>query len=129
MKRSLVVAALLITAGISVCAANADSHERIVEVWTCSHNEGKTEEDSQAVNKKWVEFMNASVEGGDIHSYVLTSIVGNPGTFLYADSFPTMEAWAAAKKAMRTEKGKALNAEFEAIEECTSNSLYESTES
>ena len=73
--------------------------------------------------------MNASVEGGDIHSYVLTNIVGNTGTFLYADSFPTMDAWAAAKKAMETEKGKALDAEFEAIEKCTSNTLHRSTES
>jgi hypothetical protein len=129
MKRPLVIAALLLTTCLGVRAAKADSHERVVEVWTCSLDEGKTQEDAQAVNKKWLEFVNASVDGGDIHSYILTPIVGSTGTFLYADSYPSMEAWVAAKKAMESEKGKALDAEFEAVEECSSNALYRSTES
>lgn len=129
MKRSLVALALVSIAIVGVCAANADSHKRVVEVWTCSLNEGKTQEDVQAANSKWVKLMNENIEGGDIHSYVLTPIVGNTETFSYADSYPSMEAWAASKEVTKTEAGQAIEKELNAVAKCTSNTLHESTES
>ena len=47
--KSFIGAVLLVGAGLGVCAAHADT--RIVEVWTCMLNEGKTQENVQAVNK------------------------------------------------------------------------------
>ena len=67
--------------------AQTTSSDRTIELWTCTLNEGKTQEDVQAANSKWIRLMNAEVDGGDIHSYVLTSVVGDPLTFLYIDSF------------------------------------------
>ncbi len=110
--------------------ANAqDAVERIVEVWTCTLNDDQTQEDVQTTNTKWVAFMNAQVEGGDIQSYVLTSIVGNTEGFLYVDSFPDMRAWIAAKAASETDEGQAIDAELDEVSTCTSNTLHQSTES
>ncbi len=110
--------------------ANAqDAGERIVEVWTCTLIDDQTQEDVQTTNTKWVAFMNAQVEGGDIQSYVLTSIVGNTEGFLYVDSFPDMRAWIAAKAASETDEGQAIDAELDEVSTCTSNTLHQSTES
>lgn len=125
----LVAIALVVTAVFGVCAAQADSHTRTVELWTCKLEDGKTQEDVQVANGKWVKLMNASVEGGDVHSFVLTSVVGDQGTFVYADSFPSMEAWIASRKAMESEEGKALDKELNDVADCSSNALYESNES
>ena len=128
--KTLVVAALSVVAVLGLCAvANADSHTRTVELWTCTVNDGKTMEDVKAANSKWVEFQNANVEGGDIASFVLTSVVGNTGTFIYADSFPSMESWTASRKAMESEEGQALDAELNEAADCSSNTLHESTKS
>ena len=83
-----IAVALLMVFGVGVCAAYADSHERMVALWTCTLADGKTQADVQAANGKWVKHVNAAVEGGDIRSYVLTTVVGEPETFLYVVFLP-----------------------------------------
>ncbi len=129
MDKTLVAVALLAIAAGGASTAQADSHQRIVEVWTCSLNEGKTQADVEAANGKWVKLMNEKIEGGDIHSYVLTPIVGDTGTFLYADSYPSMEAWVASKVVIETEAGQAVEQELDAAADCSSNTLHRSTAS
>ncbi len=124
--KSRIAIALVIVFGLSVCAAYADSHERTVVIWKCKLNEGKTTADVQAANAKWVKHVNANAEGGEIRSYVLTTIVGDTEMFLYVDSFPTGEAWVASRAAMKSEEGKAIVKELEEVAKCSSNSLYES---
>jgi hypothetical protein len=75
-----------------------------------------------------VKFVNAKVEGGDIHSYVSTSIVGDTTQFLYVDSFPSMNAWIAVKALMETDEGQVIEAALNEIATCTSNRLYSVTE-
>jgi len=79
MNKSLVAIALVVVALGGVGTAIAQSSDRVVEIWTCTVNDGKTIEDVRNANSKWVEHQNATVEGGDIHSYVLTSVVGMNG--------------------------------------------------
>jgi len=123
--KSKISIALVIAFGLSVCAAFADSHEQTVVIWKCKLNEGKTAADVQAVNAKWLKHVNANAEGGEIRSYVLSTIVGDSETFLYVDSFPSGEAWVASRAAMKSEEGKALNKEFDEVAKCSSNSLYD----
>ena len=87
---SLLRKLLTIFAVISVCAiAIADT--RIDEVFTCQLSDGKTMDDVREVNSRWVKFMNANVEGGNISSDIVTTIVGDttPGRFIFVDSFPS----------------------------------------
>ena len=110
--------------------ANADSDYR--EVWTCQINEGKTMDDVRTANSKWVVFINANVEGGGISSHIVTSVVGNvtTGSFLYVDTFPSLESWSAAKSATEgNEEGEAIDAELGEVAECSENRLFEAEES
>jgi hypothetical protein len=126
-KRTAV--AFLMVFGVGVCAAYADSNDRMVALWTCTLAEGKTQVDVQAANGKWVKHVNSGDAEGDIRSYVLTTVVGEQGKFLYVDSFPSGKAWLAARAALESEEGKKIEKELDAVAKCSRNSLYESKQS
>ena len=125
--RSLLSKTLLIGVALGICLA-ADAGTRVTEVWQCKLNDGKTLEDVHAANGAWVKFVNATVAGGDIHSYVSTSVVGNTTQFLYVDSFPNMRAWIDTKAANETAEGQRIQAALNEAASCSSNSLHLSTE-
>ena len=104
--KSKISIALVVVLALGVGAVFADSHERTVLIWKCKLKEGKTTEDVQAANAKWVKNVNANAEDGEIRSFVLTTVVGNTNTFLYVDSFPTGAAWLASREATQTEEGQ-----------------------
>lgn len=116
---------------IVVLSATTMLNDRIVETAECQLKEGKTIEDVHAANSRWVEFMNANVEGGDIRSYVLTSRVGDatPGKFTYVDSFPSLESWAASYKTHEMDAYKPIREGLQAAAECSQNALFESKQS
>jgi len=114
--------------GVCTTAMAETSDTATVEIWNCTLNDGKTMDDVATANGKWVKFMNANVEGGDIQSFGQTAMVGDQGSFLYIDVFPDMKAWIAGKAAIDSAEGKALEAELNKVASCTSNSLYLSTE-
>lgn len=121
----------LTCAAIGICGfAYADT--TIDEIFTCQLNEGKTMNDVREVNRRWVKFMNANVEGGNISGNIVTTIVGDltPGRFLFVDSFPSLESWTAAKSATTgNAEGEAIDAAFGAITTCTESGLYSSESS
>lgn len=127
MKSAFIKALSLITVlGFSI---NAFADTRIEQVWTCTLKEGKSISDVKELNKKWVAYVNKAVKGGDIHSYVVTPIVGKLDTFVFVDSFPSMESWVAKKAAMETDEGKEMDQAFGEISECHKNSLYSAEKS
>jgi hypothetical protein len=133
MKKSLVAFCLIVVAVCGVSAAVADHHEasqdRVVEIWHCKVNDGMKMDDVKAANARWVAHVNATVEGGDIASYILTPVVGKQGTFMYADTFPSMAAWDGSREAMKLGDGPAIDKELEAAADCSSNTLHRSTKS
>ena len=128
---SLLRKLLTIFAVISVCTiAIADT--RIDEVFTCQLSDGKTMDDVREVNSRWVKFMNANVEGGNISSDIVTTIVGDttPGRFIFVDSFPSLESWTEAKSATAGDpEGEAIDAGLGAVAECSDSRLYSSESS
>jgi hypothetical protein len=127
--KSRIAVALVIVLGLGVGAVFADSHERMVAIWKCKLNEGKTLADVQAANGKWVKHVNAAIDEGEIRSYVLSPVVGEQGIFLYVDSFPGGAEWLASRESMQTEAGEALEKELDEAATCSHNSLYESEQS
>jgi hypothetical protein len=124
--KTRIAAALVLALGLGVCAAYADGHERTVAMWKCTYAEGKTKEDVQAVNAKWLKMANAATDEGEVRSYVLTTIVGDTTGFMFIDSFPSETAWVAMRGAMKSDEGKAIDKEFDAVCTCSHNALYES---
>ena len=123
MKRLLVAIAIL----LAPCLSLADAGDtRMVEVWECKLNEGATAADAAAQNAKWLAFVRKTNAG--IDSYGMERVVGGGGTFMFADIYPNLEAWGAAKQAMDSDAGRAIDASFAKLLECSSNGLYKSTE-
>ena len=103
--------------------AVADSTVRVV--WICSVNDGKTMDDVRASNSAWVKFMHAEVDKA-ISSTILTPVVGNveAGRFIFADDFPSFDAWNEAREASETDEGQAIDAAINAAATCGNNSLH-----
>jgi hypothetical protein len=123
MKRIItaIVASLLL--GVSGIAA-ADP---VTMVWTCTLNDGVTAEKSQAVGKKWVALVRKMTGNDEITSSWVTAVVGEMGHFMWVDTYPSLEVWAAVQTAWaNAEEAAAIEEELEANETCSKNRLYRS---
>ena len=104
------------------------AESNVVNLWECNVNDSKTIADVQAANSKWVKYVNANVEGGNIQSYIMTPIVGITETFKYADSYPSLTSWATVNE-IDNEEMKAIEQGLNEAATCSSNTLNRSTPS
>ncbi|MBT3426243.1 MAG: hypothetical protein HOL98_05515 [Gammaproteobacteria bacterium] len=104
------------------------AESNVVNLWECNVNDSKTIADVQAANSKWVKYVNANVEGGNIQSYIMTPIVGITETFKYADSYPSLTSWATVNE-IDNEEMKAIEQGLNEAATCSSNTLHRSTPS
>ncbi len=120
ISRSVILIAAFGLSGIAV----ADSY---TEVFTCTLEDEKTVEDVQAANSKWLAYVHANVSE-EITSSVVTSVVGNQEDFLFVDSYPDLETWAATKTRLDSDEAEAdgIGDLFDDILECSENRLYKS---
>ena len=119
MKRT--ITCLLAVAFLYGGAAFADDYR---EVWECKAKDGKTLDDIQAVNSKWLAWMRKNVDK-DISSAVLTAVIGKLEGFIFVDVYPSLEVWGAGKAAQdESDEINALNEEFEAVTECGESRLW-----
>jgi len=125
MKRFLLAIVFCITPGLAL-AATGDT--ATVEMFQCELKDGKTMEEVQANNTRWLAHTRKVTGSEDVNSYALTSVVGDLTRFVFADIYPTAAAWAAAKSAEQSDEGQAIEDGFEALMECTENRLYKSTQ-
>ncbi len=121
-----IAASMLLVAGY---AANADT--RVVQVWTCTLNDGKSLEDLNAVHGNWLAWANSQSYGGDIRGLVAAPIVSDDlSVVLLIDSYPDFETFAADSVAyFNSDEGQALEAAYSAVGPCTSNIVYSITDS
>ena len=122
---------LFVLVGIMSSAGAIAAEERVVNLFTCELNEGKTQEDVQAANRHWVRFMNENVAGGDIRSFPATPIVGEFTKFIYIDSFPSLKSWAemVEVESADSDEIKEIMAGLDAAATCSRNALYRAIES
>ena len=117
--------ALTCLLAVTFLYAGAASAEMYREVWQCKAEEGKTIEDIQAVNSKWLAWMRKNVNK-KIDSGVSTAIVGNLERFIFVDTYPSLDAWSKGRGAQQdNEEMDAIQAEFNEVMMCKENSLME----
>ena len=124
MRRMILAAICCFTPLIGLADAG---DVRIVEMWQCELKEGQKMEDVKANNTKWLALTRKEAASDDVRSYALSTVVGDQSKFVFVDTFPNMAAWSAAKSA-ESEEGKAIEATFNDLMDCTKNRLFESTE-
>jgi hypothetical protein len=117
----------------AVCEAQVAEGERIVEIWTCTLNEGYSMEDIEIMSTRWLDLV---LSGGatDVDSYRLSHLVGTmrghepaedvTSSFLFIDSFPDVASWMAAKRAQMTPEGQEIMAAYTQLNTCGTNTLY-----
>jgi hypothetical protein len=88
-------------------------------VWSCKLNDGKTKEDAQAVNAKWLKWARETGGSDEIQSSFVTAVIGDIEGYMWVDTFPDLATWA---KVADGESG--LDDEFDELGPCTSNSMY-----
>lgn len=125
MKRFLLALVFCITPGLALAAPGETA---TVEMFHCKLKDGKTMEEVQANNTKWLAHTRKVTGSEDVNSYALTPMVGDLAGFVFADVYPTAAAWATAKSAEQSDEGQAIDDAFEALMDCTKNRLYKSTE-
>ncbi len=106
--------------------AAADDHTRIVEFWKCELKDGKEMSDVEANNKKWLAMTRKTAGSEQVNSYMMTAVVGDQTKFMFADVYPDMASWSAAKSAEESEEGAAIEDTFNDLMECMDNRLYKS---
>ena len=132
--RAIVGVFMMSVIGLStVCEAQVAEGERIVEIWTCTLNEGYSMEDIESTSTRWRDLV---LSGGatDVDSYRLSHLVGTmrgheptedvTSSFLFIDSFPDVASWMAAKRAEVTPEGQEIMAAFTQSNTCGANTLY-----
>jgi hypothetical protein len=97
--------------------------DQVSEVFECELEKGMTMANAQVVNAKWLAFMHANISK-DITSVAAVVLVGKSDEFRYVDTYPDLATWAAAKAALQTEEGQAIEGGFEGVIECNKNKLY-----
>ena len=118
ISRSVVLVAAFGLSGVAV----ADHYS---EVWTCTLEDEKTVEDVQAVNSKWLAYVHANISE-EITSSVLTAVVGNLEDFIFVDTYPDLETWAATKSRLDSNEADEIDELFSDVSECSKNRLYKS---
>lgn len=106
-----------------IFASNSLFADSIVAAYTCKLKEGKKKEEVQAINSKWVKWVNDNVNK-DITSSVGTAVVGNQDIFMFVDTYPDLKVWAAATTALDSEAASELEDMFSTVSECSKNSLW-----
>ena len=107
-----------------LCFSTGAWADPVSEVWVCTLEEGKTLDDAQAANSKWLAWMRTKVNQ-EIKSSAITAIVGKTQEFRWVDTYPDLATWAAGKAALQTDEGKAIESVFDGITNCSANQLYQ----
>ncbi len=116
---------LVFAASIFLMLSVGVSAEPVTAVWYCELNDGKTQEDAQAVNAKWLKWVREVTGSDAIESSYINTLVGELGGFLWVDSFPDFGTWA---KMMDADDNEELDAAFNEVQTCSSNRLSQGEE-
>ena len=93
--------------------------------WTYSLNEGKTAADAHKIGKEWVAWAREASGSDEIISSFVTPVVGDTGGFLWVDTFPSLEVWAAITNAdPEAEDLARIERALEELETCSGNRLW-----
>jgi len=122
MKKLLTV----LLASVLLFASAMALADPVSQVWTCKLNDGKTAEDAQALNSRWLAWARKAGGTDEITSSLATPVVGDTG-FLWVDTFPDLVTWAKVVEAGNSDDN-GLDAEFEALQTCSGNRLWSGAE-
>jgi hypothetical protein len=123
MKKYLTVLLSVLALGFAFSAQAGEHGDAYVESWQCELKDGKSVADVQAINSKWLAWVNERADGV-VRSAVGTAVVGNSEIFMFIDTYPSLATWAKVKELLDSEEGNELTAMFAETSECSGNRLW-----
>lgn len=105
-----------------ILVSNTVLADSIVAAYTCELKEGKKKEDVQAVNSKWLKWVHENVNE-NIESSFGSAVVGDQSVFLFIDTYPDLNTWAATQTALDAAASE-LEDMFDEVSECSENRLW-----
>ena len=106
-----------------VFVSNSVFADSVIASYTCKLKEGKTTEQVQTINSKWLKWVKKNVNK-DISSAVGTAIVGKQDMFLFVDTYPDLTVWAETQTVLDTDAASELKDIFEEVLTCSENRLW-----
>ena len=108
-----------------LCAVAASADDAVLQVWTCTLNEGHTLEELIDVHEKWVKWASDQPGGEDVEGSILTSVISeNVDSVLIVDSWASPSDMTASWKAYMDTVGEDMEAAYDEVSTCSSNSLW-----
>jgi hypothetical protein len=117
------IVSTVLVAFIFAAASGPAFADTVINAFTCKLKDGKTIEDVQATNSKWLKWVRANVNE-KIESAVGTAIVGDTDMFLFADTYPDLNTWAATQTALDSDAADELDNMFDDVTDCSQNRLW-----
>jgi len=124
MKKKIPAAIIMSILLVLSAGASADP---VSAVFTCKLNDGKTKEDAMAVNAKWLAWARSVAGTDEITSSFVETVVGDFGTHLWVDTYPSLSTWAKVVEADLDNAAPEISQAFEDVETCSSNRLLSAT--
>jgi len=115
---------MVVLASILFCVGGVAVADPVSAVWTCELKEGKTSDDAQAVNSKWLAWARKAGGSDEITSSLVSPVVGDVGGFLWVDTFPDLVTWAKVTEATSSEEFKPIGEAFGEVQTCSGNRLW-----
>ena len=103
--------------------SNSVFADSIIESYTCKLKEGKKQEELQAINSKWLKWVRTNVNK-NINSSVGTAVVGNQNMFMFVDTYPDLNTWAAVQTVLDSDAASELKDIFVEVSDCSENRLW-----
>ena len=101
--------------------------EPISIVLYCELKDGSTKDDAMEINARWLKWARATGGSDEITSSYVSTVIGDLGGFMWVDTYPSLEVWAAVQTAWsNSDEAAALEDVFEANETCSGSRLYRS---
>ena len=110
--------------GVALFLSTVASADSVIESWQCELKDDAKFEDVQAINSKWLKWVNDHTDGGKISSSLGKPVVGSLGKFLFIDTYPDLATWAAAKKVLDSDAAEEVDEMFADVMECKENRLW-----
>ena len=97
--------------------------EPITIVVSCELKDGSTKEDAMEVNARWLKWARSTGGSDEITSSYVSTIVGDRGGFLWADTYPDIATWGKVEDA-----DSEFAAEFDEVSTCSGSRMYRGEE-
>ena len=127
MKKSVITGMPWLAAALLFLLANT-ADARVLQVWNCTLNDGKTVADVEKVSADWLKAAHSMESGKKLEVYLNFPMTGNAeaGSFLFVMISPDATSWGAFEDSYEGSAASKSDSAWNAVADCSGSSLWNS---